>query len=95
MFGMPAGFVNGNMFLGVFANGVVLRLSKESRLELESEQGMGPFEPRPGSPWKEYLHATRERGSRPLLERDRIAPWLRTLAKHHHIDWVRKDRGSA
>ena len=27
MFGMPAGFINGNMFMGVFADGLVFRLS--------------------------------------------------------------------
>jgi hypothetical protein len=57
MFGMPAGFVNGNMFYGVFANGVVLRLPAERRAEIGEMPGMGPFEPRPGAPWREYLLA--------------------------------------
>lgn len=57
MFGMPAGFVNGNMFLGVFADGVVLRLPAERRDALSGLDGVGPFEPMPGRPWKEYVHA--------------------------------------
>lgn len=57
MFGMPAGFVNGNMFYGVFTNGVVFRLSEEDRAIIASNDGVGPFEPMPGRPWKEYLHA--------------------------------------
>ena len=57
MFGMPAGFVNGNMFLGVFANGVVLRLPEDKRVALEAMEGVSHFEPMPGRPWKEYLHA--------------------------------------
>ncbi len=60
MFGMPAGFVNGNMFYGVFADGVVLRLSKESLVELHGQEGVGAFEPMPGRPWKEYVHASAE-----------------------------------
>ena len=57
MFGMPAGFVNGNMFLGVWADGVVLRMPAERRVELADREGIGPFEPMHGRPWKEYLHA--------------------------------------
>lgn len=56
MFGMPAGFVNGNMFYGVFAEGVVLRLPAERLTALSVEDGIGPFEPMPGRPWKEYVH---------------------------------------
>jgi hypothetical protein len=57
MFGMPAGFINGNMFIGVFADGVVLRMPAGRREELMQMEGTGPFEPRPGSPWKEYILA--------------------------------------
>lgn len=56
MFGMPAGFVNGHMFYGVFADGVVLRLPDEQRAALAAQDGVGPFEPMPGRPWKEYVH---------------------------------------
>lgn len=56
MFGMPAGFVNGNMFYGVFAGGVVLRLPADRRAALGEADGVGAFEPMPGRPWKEYVH---------------------------------------
>ncbi len=58
MFGMPAAFVNHNMFLGVFGDGVVLRCSAAVRERLLGEAGVGPFSPRPGRPWKEYVHAS-------------------------------------
>jgi hypothetical protein len=54
MFGMPAGFVNGHMFLGVWADGVVLRLAPGT---LEGRDGIGAFEPMEGRPWKEYVLA--------------------------------------
>lgn len=58
MFGMPAGFVNGNMFLGVFADGVVFRLPEPRIRALSAEAGVAHFEPMPGRPWKEYIHAS-------------------------------------
>lgn len=56
MFGMPAGFINGNMFCGVFAGGVVLRLPPDRLAAIADQDGIGPFEPMPGRPWKAYLH---------------------------------------
>lgn len=61
MFGMPAGFVNGQMFFGVFADGVVARLPPLRRAELAGEEGVGPFEPMEGRPWKDYIHASAPR----------------------------------
>ena len=57
MFGMPAGFVNGQMFLGVWGDGVVLRLPVARVAELSDQAGIGPFEPMEGRPWKDYIHA--------------------------------------
>lgn len=57
MFGMPAGFVNGNMFLGVFSDGVVLRLPEARCAELAGAEGVAHFEPMEGRPWKAYVHA--------------------------------------
>ncbi|MCB9549223.1 MAG: TfoX/Sxy family protein [Myxococcales bacterium] len=61
MFGMPAGFVNGNMFCGVFHDGVVLRLPAERIAALGAEEGVGAFEPMEGRPWKDYIHASAPR----------------------------------
>ena len=57
MFGMPAAFVNGNMFMGVFANGLIFRLPAERFSALCELDDIAPFEPMPGRPWKEYVHA--------------------------------------
>lgn len=57
MFGCPAAFVNGNMFFGVFHDGLTFRLPAERLVALSETDGVGPFEPMPGRPWKEYVFA--------------------------------------
>src|SRR5262249_23179384 len=47
----PAAFVNGNMFGGLFQDGMMLRLSEEDR----RASGAPPFEPTPGRPMREYI----------------------------------------
>ena len=54
MFGYPAGFVNGNMFMGVFADKMFVRLPEDSRAELMGIGGT-TFEPMPGRPMREYV----------------------------------------
>jgi len=65
MFGMPAGFVNGNMFLGVWANGMVFRLAPERQIELDEHDAIGPFAPG-GRRWKDYVHADVSAGDEAL-----------------------------
>jgi len=72
MFGMPAAFVNGNMFYGVFTNGIVLRVGEGRRDELSVHDGIEPFEPMPGRPWKEYIHVD----SRLWSAGDELAGWI-------------------
>lgn len=55
MFGYPAGFVNGNMFMGLFQDEMILRLSEDDRQELMNTRGAKLFEPMPGRPMKEYV----------------------------------------
>ena len=55
MFGYPAGFVNGNMFMGLFQNEMILRLPEDARQELVKRLGGKPFEPMPGRPMREYV----------------------------------------
>ena len=55
MFGYPAGFVNGNMFMGLFQDQMILRLSEGARQELIRKHGAKAFEPMPGRPMKEYV----------------------------------------
>ncbi len=53
MFGAPVWFVNGNMFSGVFADGIFARFSEKDRAELKNETK--PFEPVAGHAMSEYL----------------------------------------
>ncbi len=54
MFGYPAAFVNGNLFMALHQDSFILRLSKEQTLKLK---GAKPFEPMPGRKMKEYIVA--------------------------------------
>ncbi len=64
MFGMPAAFVNGNMFAGLHQQNVVLRLSEKDRVSL-LKSGWSQFEPMPGRPMKEYLTTPRSVTAKP------------------------------
>ena len=55
MFGNVAGFVNGNMFMGLFGDDLFVRLSEADRAELLREEGASQLEPMPGRPMKEYV----------------------------------------
>ena len=72
MFGYPAGFVNGNMFMGLFQDQMILRLSEDGRQELIRKHGAKAFEPMPGRPMKEYVALPR------TLMRDRkeLTGWV-------------------
>jgi TfoX/Sxy family transcriptional regulator of competence genes len=60
MFGYPAGFVNGNMFAGVFEDRIIFRLDPQE-LERFVQSGHGkPFEPMPGRIIKEYVASVPE-----------------------------------
>lgn len=68
MFGMPAGFVNGNLFFSVFEDRLVLRPSPEALAALRDRDGVAHFEPLEGRPWKDYLAAAADRwGGSPEL----------------------------
>ena len=54
MFGYPVGFVNGNMFMGLFADKMFVRLPEDSRAELMGIGG-STFEPMPGRPMRDYV----------------------------------------
>lgn len=55
MFGYPAAFVNGNMFMGLFQEDMILRLPQADRAELLKSKGARIFEPMPGRPMREYV----------------------------------------
>lgn len=54
MFGQLSAFVNGNMFMGIFGEDVLVRLPEEDR-EKVLRAGGRTFEPMPGRPMKEYV----------------------------------------
>ena len=56
MFGFPAYFTNGHMFLGLFESQVFIRLSDQLRSALEARTGpLRHLEPMPGRPMKDYF----------------------------------------
>jgi hypothetical protein len=76
MFGYPAGFVNGQMFTGIFASSWFVRLPDTEREELAAAGGT-PFEPMPGRAMREYLVLPPEAAADPAA----AEPWVeRALA---------------
>jgi TfoX/Sxy family transcriptional regulator of competence genes len=56
MFGYPAYFMNGNMFVGVFGDRLFLKLSDADVSKItESCKEVSPFEPMKGRPMKGYV----------------------------------------
>jgi TfoX/Sxy family transcriptional regulator of competence genes len=77
MFGQLSAFVNGNMFMGIFGEDVLVRLPEEEREQVLGEGGR-VFEPMPGRPMREYVvlpEAWRE-------EPDRIREWVARSLDH-------------
>ncbi|HEY2667934.1 MAG TPA: TfoX/Sxy family protein [Actinomycetota bacterium] len=77
MFGYPAGFVHGNMFMGLFQENMVLRLPDGPRAELLAMEGAAAFEPMAGRPMKEYVTVP----AALLASPEDLQPWVaRALA---------------
>lgn len=77
MFGQLSAFVNGNMFMGIFGDDVLVRLPEEDRAEV-IRLGGRPFEPMSGRPMKEYVvlpSAWRD-------EPDRVREWAARSLDH-------------
>ena len=55
MFGYPVAFINGNMFMGVHGNSIILRLPDNDRKKFLKLKSAKQFEPIPGRPMKEYV----------------------------------------
>jgi TfoX/Sxy family transcriptional regulator of competence genes len=54
MFGQLSAFVNGNMFMGIFGEDILVRLPEEDREKVLGAGGR-VFEPMPGRPMREYV----------------------------------------
>jgi TfoX/Sxy family transcriptional regulator of competence genes len=72
MFGYPAGFVNGNMFMGLFEDSMILRLPGELREELIQLHGGKPFAPMAGRVMKEYVALP----AALLHDREQLSSWV-------------------
>jgi len=72
MFGYPCAFVNGNMFMGLYEDSMMLRLSDADRAEMLAKPGARLFEPMSGRPMKEYVQVPA-----PLLDnRKALQSWV-------------------
>jgi TfoX/Sxy family transcriptional regulator of competence genes len=60
MFGYPCAFFNGNMFAGLYADELFLRLAAADREELLARPGAHVLEPMTGRPMREYVVAPQE-----------------------------------
>jgi TfoX/Sxy family transcriptional regulator of competence genes len=72
MFGMPAAFVGGNLFAGLFESSMMLRLPAESRAEFLALPGASEFSPMPGRPMKEYVAVPEAM----LGDREKLTNWI-------------------
>src|SRR5216683_3288821 len=73
MFGYPAAFANGNLFIGLHQNDFIMRLSKEDRARFSAEYGERIFEPMKGRPMREYVRLPEEL----LADARKCAPWIK------------------
>jgi TfoX/Sxy family transcriptional regulator of competence genes len=72
MFGYPAAFINGNMFMGLFQDDMILRLPESLREEFLKKDGAKIFEPMPGRPMREYVAVP----PRVMANKKELASWV-------------------
>jgi len=72
MFGYPCSFLNGNLFIGLHSDGMILRLPEALRAELLHDRGAKIFEPMPGRPMREYVVVPKSM----LEDRKTLAKWI-------------------
>jgi TfoX/Sxy family transcriptional regulator of competence genes len=72
MFGYPAAFVNGNMFMSLFQDDMILRLPESLREEFLRVDGTKIFEPMPGRPMREYIAVPPQ----VMADKKKLAAWV-------------------
>ena len=77
MFGYAAYFAGGNLAVGLFADGICMRLSDEDRESAFKIPGVEPFAPMQGRVMKEYAFFTRAA----LKDEKRLAAWTEKSVK--------------
>ena len=60
MFGYPAAFANGNLFIGLHQDDFIMRLSEKDRDRFVAEFGERIFEPMKGRSMREYVRLPQE-----------------------------------
>lgn len=78
MFGYPAYFINGNMFVGLFGHSLFLRLDDAKRKSFLQMADAGVLEPMPGRPMKEYVVAP----DKLLREERQLTAWIEESARY-------------
>lgn len=69
-FGMPAYYVNGKMFAGVFADGATVKVPEDSVADLLERDGYEPFSPMEGRRMKNWLLIRRDDPAELAKEKD-------------------------
>lgn len=78
MFGYPAAFVGGNLFMSLFQDSLVLRLGDNDRATFLAYDGAAPFEPMPGRPMREYVTAPPAM----IVRKKTLTPWIRKALEY-------------
>jgi TfoX/Sxy family transcriptional regulator of competence genes len=73
MFGYPAAFANGNLFIGLHQNDFIMRLSEDDRSRFSAKYGELIFEPMKGRRMREYVRLPEEL----LTDARKCAPWIK------------------
>jgi TfoX/Sxy family transcriptional regulator of competence genes len=77
MFGYPAAFINGHLFMGLHQNDMILRLGDDDRVALLKVDGARVFEPMAGRPMREYVVVPPS-----LRTKARLKPWIEKAMQH-------------
>ena len=78
MFGYPAAFANGNLFIGLHQDDFIMRLSEQDRARFTAEFGERTFEPMKGRPMREYVRLPEEI----LADARRRASWIKRSLRY-------------
>jgi TfoX/Sxy family transcriptional regulator of competence genes len=78
MFGYPAAFANGNLFIGLHQDDFIMRLSEQDRARFTAEFGERTFEPIKGRPMREYVRLPAEL----LADARKRASWIKRSLRY-------------
>jgi TfoX/Sxy family transcriptional regulator of competence genes len=78
MFGYPAAFANGNLFIGLHQSDFVMRLSQDDRARFSAQYGERTFEPMKGRQMREYVRLPEQL----LADTRKRASWIKRSLKY-------------